>query len=79
MYSATLIEMLAESRLAEVAAAAERRGTQHRPEGGPRTRVPLAGNATHNQVTRVTSRALTTVRAWVRALRTSRSTAVETH
>jgi hypothetical protein len=79
VYGAVLIEMLAESRLAEVAAAAERRGTQHKPEGDPRRLVPFAANEDRvPDPTCHVPRALITFGDAVRALRTKRWTAVET-
>jgi hypothetical protein len=79
MYSAALIEMLAESRLAEVAAAADRHGTAHKPAGIVSFSVPLAGNETRYPIAAVMSHALSIVREFGRAVRSNRSTAVETH
>jgi hypothetical protein len=79
MYSALLIEMLAETRLAEVAAAAERRRAEHQPVRKPRPLLPLAGNKVRYALAARIPRALITFRECVRALRTNRSTAVETH
>ncbi len=79
MYSPVLIEMLAESRLAEVAAAAERRATAHKPAGVACGLVPLDQNEIRYKLTPGIFRALTGFREAVGALRTSRSRAVETH
>jgi hypothetical protein len=75
MYSAVLIEMLVESRLAEVAAAAERRGAEHQPVRQPRPPLLPAGNRVRYALAARIPRALITFRA----LFTNRSTAVETH
>jgi hypothetical protein len=79
MYSPVLIEMLAETRLAEVASAAERHGTVHKPADVACRLTPLGQNETRYKLTAATSRARTSFREFVGALRTNRSTAVETH
>jgi hypothetical protein len=79
MYSALLFEMLAESRLAEVAATAERRGTEHKPERTPSPAVPLAWKQVRCVVGASILGPVTTFREFVHALRTNRSSAVEPH
>jgi len=77
MYSPVLIEMLVESRLAEVAAAAERRGSEHKPVGDPHHQASLAWSDIRDALAASIPHRLSVCRALLHTLRGNPATANE--
>jgi hypothetical protein len=76
-YSVVLIELLAETSIAEVSAAADCRGTAHRPAGTSSHLVTPAWNAIRHEPYTSIPRALSMFRGFLHTLRRNLATDTE--